>query len=89
MNFPALLFGCLFAALYGSLFHLWRGGNLRRLLFFQLSSWIGFWLGALLGYLLNWNFLSVGVLRLGMASIGSILVLFMGNWLIRPPVDKK
>jgi hypothetical protein len=89
MNLPALLFGCLFAALYGSLFHLWRGGNLRRLLLFQLFSWIGFGLGALLGYLLKWNFLSVGVLRLGTASLGSILVLFLGNWLIKRPVEKK
>jgi hypothetical protein len=84
MNIPAILFGCLFATLFGSLFHFWRGGNFRRFLLFQLLGWLGFWIGDLAGILLKWNFLSVGVLRLGMASLVSILFLFLGNWLFRP-----
>ncbi len=88
MNLPAILFGCLFATLYGSLFHFWRGGDFRRLLLFQLLSWVGFWLGDLMGYLFQWNVLSVGVLRLGMATLGSIILLFLGNWLFRPQNEK-
>lgn len=57
---PALTFGLILATLYGSLFHLWQGGDGRRLLFYLLSSWLGFALGQLIA-----DMLSIGALRVG------------------------
>ena len=57
-----------------------------KLLFFIGLSVVGFWVGHFLGNYLEWYFWSLGQLRLGMGLFGSLLFLFLGNWLslIRP-----
>ena len=78
---PTLIMGIFISTLYGTLFHLWRGGSGGRLLLYILFSWIGFWLGHFIGNLTGITFASIGALRLGTATIGSLLTLGIGFWL--------
>jgi hypothetical protein len=88
MTIPSLLFGLVFASLYGALFHLVRGGRPARLLLFMGLSWLGFALGHIIGNWLlgfavsdrigiwrGWILFPVGSLNFGAATIGSILLL--------------
>ena len=81
MNTPSLLLGILISTLYGSGFHLLRGGNLGRLILYLILGWAGFWIGQALATSLNWQFLSLGPLHLGMATLLSIIFLSLGYWL--------
>lgn len=89
MTPQAILFGMLVATLIGALFHLWRGGSLKRLLLYIVLSWFGFWSGHLLAAQLNWNFGAVGALNLGMAIIVAVLVLALGYWLSLVKIEKQ
>ena len=88
MTLPALLLGVIISSLIGTLFHLWKGGSPIMLALYLVSSWSGFWLGHLLGNQLSWTFFDVGPLHLGMALIGSVLVIFFGHWLSLVQVQK-
>ena len=81
MTLPSILIGIVISSLYGAAFHLWRGGNLGRLLLFLILAWFGFWLGHILGYLFGWDFLSLGPLNFGVATLVAILLLGFGSWL--------
>jgi hypothetical protein len=89
MNFPAILFGTLVAGLMGAGFHLWKGGNLGRLLLYLLLSLIGFWVGHILGVQLGLGFWIIGPLYLGAGILGSMLFLGVGYWLSLVKVQKK
>jgi len=92
MTIPSLVFGFLVASLYGTLFHLLRGGSLVRLFFYLVLSWVGFTIGHLIGGWLGWILFPIGPLDFGTATIGSALLLIFGHWLslveIRRPDDK-
>jgi hypothetical protein len=81
MNTPSILLGIILSTLYGSGFHLWRGGNLGRLILYMILGWAGFWIGQALATSLGWNFLSLGPLHLGMATLLSFIFLGLGYWL--------
>jgi uncharacterized membrane protein YfcA len=81
MTLPSLLLGMLFSSFYGALFHLWKGGSLWKLVLLLLLAWGGFWAGHIAAELLGWTFLSIGPLHLGLATIVSWIVLFIGYWL--------
>lgn len=83
MTIPALLFAILLALLYGALYHLLRGGGFWRLVLFLGLSVLGFGAGHLAGLWRGWVFLPVGSLNLGMSTVGSILILLVGDWLSR------
>ena len=85
---PALLLGFLLSSLYGAIFHLWRGGNFGRLLFYLVISWAGFLMGQLLASYLNFKFDSLVQLHLATASLGSFLFLGLGYWLTLPDEGK-
>ena len=87
MTLPALLFGITLAALYGSLFHLWKGGNPARLLADLLIAEIGFWAGHSVAAIQHWQWGTFGVLHLFTATAGSVLLLMLGDFLL-PPQDK-
>ena len=89
MTLPSILIGTLIASLYGALFHLWRGGNLGRLLFYIILSWISFWVGHIAGNAWGWNFLSFGPLRLGTATLSNLIFLWLGDWLSITDSDNK
>ena len=81
MSIPTLLLGLILSTLYGALFHLWRGGNAGRLLLYLILSWIGFWIGQLVGNLLHISFDTLGQLHLLFATLGSLIFLGIGFWL--------
>ncbi len=81
MTLPAFLFFSLLGLLYGTLFHLWRGGGAGRLLLYTLLSWSGFWVGHAAGAYLGWHFWRVGPVNLGTATLFSLVFLALGHWL--------
>jgi hypothetical protein len=89
MSTPTILLGLILSTLYGALFHLWRGGNAGRLLLYLLLSWIGFWLGQLVGVYLKLDFDILGQLHLVVASLSSLLFLGFGYWLSLVQSDKR
>ena len=83
MTVPALLFALLISLFYGALYHLIRGGGVWRLLLYFSLSISGFILGHLIGIWREWTFLPLGALNLGLSSLGSIMLLIVGDWLSR------
>lgn len=89
MSLPTLVLGLILSTLFGALFHLWRGGNAGRLLFYLLLAWVGFWIGQLVGGFFNLSFDTLGQLHLVVATVGSVLFLFIGHWLSLVQADKR
>ncbi len=89
MTLPALLFGIVLSSAYGTAFHFWKGGSIMKLILYILLSWAGFWGGHFLAVKLNWTFASVGPINTGLATIGSLVFLFVGEWLSRVEVTRK
>ena len=83
MTFPALLLAFLIALLYGALYHLIRDGGFWRLLLYFGLSISGFIAGHLLGIWRGWTFIPLGTINLGLSSVGSALLLILGDWLSR------
>lgn len=83
MTVPTLLFALLIALLYGSLYHLLRGGKGWRLLLYLGLSVAGFAVGHFVGLWQGWIFMQLGSLNLGMSTVGSIFILVLGDWLSR------
>lgn len=76
-----ILFGIVLSTAYGAAFHVWRGGSLRRLFFYLLLAWAGFWAGDLLGYYMGWNLAAVGSLNAGVATLAAAVFLLVGDYL--------
>ena len=89
MTFPAILFGIVLSTAYGTAFHFWKGGSLKKLLLYIVLAWLGFWTGHIVGGLIGWSFAAVGPINTGLATIGSALFLFVGEWLGRVEVTHK
>ena len=83
MPIPTIVFGILLSTLYGAFYHLIRGGSLRRMLFYFVLAWAGFWLGDTLGWYMGWNFATVGVLNAGTGTILSLVFLVVGDFVSR------
>jgi len=81
MTLPTLLFALLISLLYGSLYHLLRGGKFWRLILYLGLSTLGFATGHLVGLWQGWVFMPLGSLNLGMSTMGSFFVLVIGDWL--------
>ena len=89
MTIPAVLFGIVISSLYGALFHLVRGGSGKRLFAYMIAGWVGFWIGHLVGQVFGITFFSVGPLRLGIATIFSLVAMFLTNWLSIENINPK
>ena len=83
MTIPTILFALLIALLYGALYHLVRGGGFWRLVLYLFLSIMGFVFGHLIGLWQEWILMPVGSLNLGISTIGSFLILVIGDWLSR------
>jgi hypothetical protein len=83
MTLPTVLFAFLVALFYGALYHLIRGGGFWRLILFFGLSVFGFGMGHLIGLWRGWIFIPLGSLNFGLSSLGSIMVLMLGDWLSR------
>ncbi|MDH3943491.1 MAG: hypothetical protein OEV06_05300 [Anaerolineae bacterium] len=81
MTLPSVGLGIILALLYGSLFHVWRGGGPGKLILYLIFSLIGFWGGHILANMLSIELGSYGPLHLGPATITAFAALFIGNWL--------
>ena len=81
MTLPSFVLGAILASIFGVAFHLWRGGSGMRLLLYMAFAWIGFWGGHWIAQQLGWYVFSLGPLNIGLASLGSLLVLSLGYWL--------
>jgi hypothetical protein len=83
MTLPTFLFGLVVALFYGAVYHLLRDGGFWRLILYFALSIFGFVAGHLFGIWRGWMFLPVGSLNFGLSSLGSIMVLIVGDWLSR------
>ena len=79
MTIPSLIFAFLIASLYGALYHLIRGGGPGRIIMYLLFGWLGFALGHFVGIWQEWLLLPVGQLNLGMSTLGSLIMLVLGE----------
>jgi len=81
MTLPTILLGLLIALFYGALYHLIRGGSFWWLLLYLGLSVLGFTAGHILGLWRGWMLVPLGSLNLGLSSVGSIVILLLGDWL--------
>jgi len=87
MSFPSILFGFCLAILFGTGFHLWRGGGLGRLILYIVLALVGFWGGQILAAYMGWTFDMYGDLHLLSATVTCLLGLSIGHWLSPKPLD--
>lgn len=78
---PYLLFSALLGAIYGTLFHLWRGTSIKDLPVYLLTGIVGFGLGQALGDLIGLDILMIGAIHILEATIVSWGSLFLIHWL--------
>jgi hypothetical protein len=76
---PSIVFGFVLATLYGSVFHLISGGDVRRLALFFMAAWVGFGLGHITGDLLNVEVMDIGSLNLLNATVGALIALLLAR----------
>ncbi len=81
MTTHALLLAIILSTLYGALFHLFRGGDARRLLLYLAASWVGFIIGHNLSPMVQARIYAIGPLNAGMATFGSAVALLLAHWL--------
>jgi hypothetical protein len=78
---PYLLLSLMLGALYGTVFHLWRGQGFKDLAIYLIAGIIGFILGQAVGNLLGLSFFLIGPLHFIEATILSWVGLFVAQWL--------
>ncbi|GAB4443731.1 MAG: hypothetical protein Kow00120_13200 [Anaerolineae bacterium] len=89
MPSPAFVFGFILATLYGAAFHLFVGGDARRLALFLLAAWLGFVLGQVIGAALNVTILDIGPIHTLTATLGAWLALFAARLFTGAPKAEK
>ncbi len=77
MPSPFFVFGFVLATLIGALFHLFVGGDARKLALYLLAAWAGFGLGHLFGAMFDINIFNIGPLRVIAAVVGAIIALLI------------
>ena len=87
MTLPTILLCLLIALLYGAVYHLIRGGSFWRLLLYLGLSMLGFAAGHIVGLWRGWIFIPLGSLNFGLSSIGSMVILVLGDWLSHIEAD--
>ena len=84
MTLHGFILGLTIASACAFLFHILRGGSLKRLTIYLVSAWIGFFSGHLLGELINLQLLRLGSINLFPALLGTVLSLFLTAILVKP-----
>lgn len=85
MPSPSVAFSFILATIYGVMFHIIVGGDVRRLALYLLTGWLGFALGHLLGVLVGIDLLRIGPLRTLAATAGAWTALFAARLFISRP----
>lgn len=88
MSIPSIILGLVLSTLLGAIFHLWRGGGSKRLVLYLGLSWIGFIVGHFSATYFNLQIDKVGELHVGAATVGSIIFLGIGYWLMLVDSDQ-
>lgn len=83
MPSPSIVFGFILATLYGSTFHLFAGGDARRLALFLLGGWLGFSFGQIMGEILGIQIYVIGAIHVFSASVVAFLSLLIVWFLSR------
>jgi hypothetical protein len=83
MTLPTFLFALVVALFYGAVYHLVRGGGFWKLILYFGLSIFGFVAGHLIGLWRGWTLIPLGSLNFGLSSLGSVMVLIVGDWLSR------
>ena len=83
MTTPAILLALLIALIIGALYHFLRGGGFGYLLTYLGLSALGFGVGHLVGLWVGEDFFPIGEINVGFGSIGSLVILIIGDWLSR------
>ena len=81
MPIVTILFGVLLSTFCGALYHLIRGGSSRKIIFYLVLAWAGFWLGDTLAWFMGWDFMPVGLLNAGVGVIFSFILMGIGDLL--------
>lgn len=81
MTIPAFFLGCVLALIFGAVYHLIRGGGIGRLILYLIVSGFSFWFGHLVANITGMTFLSLGPIRVGLATLFSIAGLVAADWL--------
>jgi len=81
MTLASYVLGFVLSSMIGFGFHVWKGGRLSKILLYLILGWVGFWGAQILGASLNWEFLAVGKLLVGLDIVGAIIILLLGHWL--------
>ena len=78
---PYLLLSLVLGAIYGTIFHLWRGKNVKDLVIYFFAGIIGFIIGQALGNLWGVKIFMIGPLHIIEATVISWASLFVAQWL--------
>lgn len=78
---PYLLLSFILGAIYGLLFHLWRGKNFQDLAIYFVTGIVGFAMGQFLGNLMGLDMFLIGPLHIAEATLLSWVNLFIIQWL--------
>ena len=78
---PSLLLSFLLGAVYGTIFHLWRGKTFQDLVIYFVTGIVGFIFGQIIGNLLGLEVFIIGPLHMAEATIMSWISLFVMQWL--------
>ncbi len=89
MTLHGFILGLTIASACAFLFHVLRGGNLKRLSIYIAAAWTGFFSGHFLGELINLQLLRLGPLNLFAALLGTILSLVLTAILVKPNTSQK
>ncbi|MEE8122073.1 MAG: hypothetical protein V3T55_11115 [Anaerolineales bacterium] len=84
MTLHGFFLGLTIASACAFLFHILRGGSIKRLVLFLASAWIGFFSGHVLSELINWQLLRLGSINLFPALLGTIMSLVLTAILVKP-----
>ena len=84
---PAIPLGLLLATILALIYHVIRGGSIRRLGLFVIASCVSFFIGQALSEMIGWTMVRVGVLNLFPAILAAILGLIVTD--ILTPRDSK